>query len=250
LYYTDGVVGSVQTNISAGGSTGYLENTTSQAVDLTTNYNNNADNFFEVYLPKASAFTSINFRLGSTSANYYSASVTTDAFGNAFQTGWNLIKVPFTSMSTTGTPVLTSIKYIRVTFTYDGTQQNQVLINQFFSRIGFIFNVEYYSKYLFRDAITGIFQEKVTADSNIINLDTDGYNLFLFASGAEIVQQTQGLDALFYDAGAFENRYQGSLTTYKNKYKSELIKPQSYYYNQPKAGYRRFMSSSWGLPPA
>lgn len=251
LFFTDGVSGSVQTNLAAAGSTGALQNLTMTAVDLTNNLNNNADNFFQVYLPSAAAFSSLDFRMGSSQTKYYELTgITTDFMGNAFSDGWNIIKVPFTSMAVVNAPNIAAINFLRVNFNYNGTAQNQVLINQFYSRIGTLFNMEYYSKYLFRDSITNVFKEKVTADTDIVNLDTDGYNLFLFASGAEAVQQMQGLDALFFDAGSFENRYQTTLQRYFNKYKAETIKPHSYYYNQPRAGYRRYISSSWGLPPA
>lgn len=240
LFFTDGVAGSVQTNLALLGSAGYLENSTMTAVNLTNNYNNNADNFFQVYLPQASAFSSVAFRLGSSSTAYYELTgITTDANGNSFSNGWNLIKVPFTSMTTVGVPNIAAISYIRATFNYDGSQQNQVLINQFYSRIGVLFNMEYYSKYLFRDT-TGAFKEKVTQDTDYVNLDTDGYNIFLFAAGAEMVQQIQGVDALFFDAGQFEQRYQAAIATYKNKYKSETTKPQTVYYWQPRASYNRF----------
>lgn len=250
LFFTTGVAGSVQTNLALtniAGSTGYLENSTMTAVNLTNNYNNNADNFFQVYLPQASAFTSVSFRIGSSPANYYELTgITTTALGNAFSTGWNLIKVPFPSMTTTGTPNLAAINYIRATFTYDGSLQNQVLINQFYSRIGVLFNMEYYSKYLFRDATTGVFQEKATDNKNYVNLDTDAYNIFLFAAGAEMIQQTQGLDALFYDGGQFETRYQAAIATYKNKYKSETTKPQTIYYWQPKSNYNNYVNLGFG----
>lgn len=241
LFFTSGVAGSVQTNLTLGGSQGYLENSTLQAVDLTNNYNNNSDQFVYVYLPNASSFSSIEVRFGSSSSKYYVLSgITTNFLGNSFVTGWNLIKIPFTSVTATNSPNIAAINYIRITFNYDGTLQNQVLINQFYSRIGFLFTMEYYSKYLFRDETTGIFQEKVTDVSNIINLDTDGLNLFLFASGIEAVQQMQGADAMFADSPNFEQRYATSLATYKNKYKSEITKPRTQYYVQPTAGYRRF----------
>lgn len=249
--YTDGVTSSVQTNLAAGQTTGFLQNSTMTAVDLTNEYNNNATQFFQVYLPNAAAITSLEFQLGSgVGAYYHLAGITTTWQGTAFQNGWNLIAVPFPSMTAVGSPTITAINFIKIIFTYNGTQQNQVLINQFYSRIGIIFDMEYYSKYLFRDAITGVFQEKVTDDSNIINLDTDAYDLFLFAAGADATQQMQGLSALFYDANYFENRYQTCLANYKNKYKGEKIKPHSYYYSQPQAGYRRYLSSTQGFPPS
>lgn len=249
VFATDGVNGSVQTNLAAGAnpSTGYLYNSTMTAVDLTNNYNNNANFFFQVYLPNASAFTSLDFRIGSSSGNYYEMSgITTTSLGNTFANGWNLISVPWSSMTTVGTPVLTAINYIYIGFTYNGTAQVQVLINQFYSRIGVLFTMEYYSKYLFRDGTSGVFQETVTADSNVVNLDTDGYNGFLFAAGAEAVQQMQGLDALFFDASKFETRYQAWLATYKAKYKSEILKPQGQYYQTPKSSYQRYLTSGWG----
>lgn len=250
VFFTDNTYGSVQTNLSAA-ATGTLTNSTMQAVNLTNDYNNNSNIFFQVYLPNASAFSSLSFKLGSSSVNYYSQTgITTDFMGNVFANGWVLLSIPFTSMTVNGTPNLTALNYIQVTFNYNSVAQVGVLINQFYSRVGVLFNMEYYSKYLFRDSTTSVFKEKVTADTDIINLDTDGYNLFLYASGAFATQQMQGLDALFYDANDFESKYQAALATYKNKYKGEKTKPHAYYYNLPRSGYRQYLSSSYGLPPA
>lgn len=250
--YTDGVTSSVQTNLAAGQTTGFLQNSTMTAVDLTNEYNNNATQFFQVYLPNAAAITSLELQLGSgVGAYYHLAGITTTWQGTAFQNGWNLIAVPFPSMTAVGSPAITAINFIKVIFTYNSTQQNQVLINQFYSRIGIIFDMEYYSKYLFRNSTTGVFQEQVATDNDLINLDTDGLNLFLFASGQEAVQQMQGADSLFSDGPTFGQRYTAALTTYKNKYKSEITKPKTQYYVQPAAGYRRWMNSNGygNLPP-
>lgn len=250
LFFSDGAASSLQITLNQTGvpaSAGFVTNSSMVPVDLTQNYQNNAMNFFQVYIPNASAFTSLSFKLGSSAnAYYHTDTITTNAMGFALQTGWNLISVPFASMSIQGVPNISAINYIQVGFVYNGTLQNQVLLNQFYSRIGVLFNMEYYSKYLFRDAMTGVFQEKVTDVSNVINLDTDGYNLFLFATGGEITQQVQGVDALFYDSTQFEQRYQASLSTYKAKYKSEIIKPQSNYYYQPRRGYRQFYGFGMG----
>lgn len=242
-YFTDGASGSVsfqlaQTGIA--GSTGYLENSTMSAINLTAQYNN-AYEFFQTYLPNASGFSNIKFRFGTDSANYYEFSaITTDFMGNAWVNGWNQQGKSWTTATTTGSPTLSNIKYIKIEFTYDGTLQTQVRINQFWSRLGVIFNMEYYSKYLFRDATSGVFQEKVTNLSNIVNLDTDSYNLFLYASGIEAVQQQQGLDAMFFDNNDFEGKYQNSLAAYRSKYKSEITKPTGNYYRNRNASYRRY----------
>lgn len=243
LYMTDGAPGSVSFQLNqtgVPGSVGSISNSTMSAIDLTNQYNN-ADEFFNFYIPNASGITSVSYRFGSSAGNCYdSGAISLDQMGDAFVDGWNLVSKNWASFSTVGTPVITAINYIQVSFTYDGTLQTQVLLNQFYSRLGVIFNQEYYSKYLFRDAITDEFKENTTDVSDLVNLDTDGVNLLLYAMLGMVAQQVQGADALYYDANEAEQRYQAELANYKGKYKSELSKPHTSYYAQPRASYRRF----------
>lgn len=233
--------GSLSFDLSAGGagSTGYLEDSTMVPVDLTTHLNQ-GQIFLYTYLPVGSDFSNINIRFGSSSANYYSINATADFAGNAFQNGWNLIAFDFSSATTTGTPDITAVDYVRVTWTYNGTAQTSVRLDNIVSRLGSIFEIEYYSKYFFRDAITLAFQETVTDDSNLINLDTETYDLLFHKLGSYAVQQQQGLDATFFDSPWFENKYQETLARYKAKYKSQLQKPQATYYKQPNPNYSRY----------
>lgn len=248
-YTTDGGSGSVQFNIAqtgVAGSVATITNTTGFGVDLTAHFNN-ADEFFAIYLPNASAITSIDYQFGTNASNYYdSGSITTDMMGNGFVNGWNYIKVPFSSFTTVGTPTITSIGgFVSVSITYNGVVQTQVLLNQFWSRLGIIFNQEYYSKYLFRDSTTGVFQPTVTNESNYVNLDVDGLDMFLWATFSEAVKQQQGLDALFGDGPTAEQRYVDAVTKYQAKYKSETQKPQSFYYTTPNASYRTYFGRNW-----
>lgn len=240
---TDGGSGSVQFDISQTGipaSVAVIQNTTLTQIDLSEHYNN-ADEFFSFYIPNASGITSIEYRFGSSSSNYYSSgALTTDMMGNSFNNGWNTVKKTWSDFSTTGTPDYTAIDFVQVRITYNGTLQTQVLLNQFWSRLGVIFTQEYYSKYLFRDSVTNAFKAETDSENDYVNLDIDGLNLFVFASLGEIAQQVQGADALYYDANQAETRYQESLSVYKGKYKSEVTKPHTQYYSQPAAGYRRF----------
>lgn len=246
---TDGGSGSVQFNIAQTGVVGSvatITNTTGTAVDLSAQYNN-ADEFFAIYLPNASGITSVEYKFGTNSSNYYdSGAITTDMMGNAFVNGWNYIKIPWSSFSIVGSPTITSLgQYVSVSITYNGTLQTQVLLNQFWSRLGVIFNQEYYSKYLFRNATTGVFQERVTDESNLVNLDTDGLDCFVWSVVREAVQQQQGLDASFSDGPNAEQRYQDAVAKYKAKYKSEIIKPGSSYYQTPNASYRQYIGRGY-----
>lgn len=243
-YYTDGASGSVSFSLNATGvpgSTGTITNSTMGAVNLSTQYNNGTE-FFWVYLPTASAITSVAFKLGSSASNYYSfPAQTLDYQGNALVNGWNLLGVSWTLATIVGTPDNTAINYISTTFTYDGTLQTQVRINQFWSRLGVIFNINYYSKYLFMDSSTFAFKAKTDNNNDYVNLDIDGFNLFLYAAALEAVQQQQGLSASFFDDPNLEGKYNDALSEYQSKYKSEITKPRKYYYRQPSQGYRRFL---------
>jgi hypothetical protein len=236
--------GSLQFNLSAGQSTGYLENSTLTAVDLTDELNQGTQ-FLFVYLPSASSVTAVTLRWGSSSGNYYSVSTSVTQSNTTFQNGWNLLAFPWTSATTTGSPDVTSITYVRVTFTYDSTLQTGVLVNGLTSQLGSLLNMEYYSEDLFRDAITGGFQATVTDDSNLINLGIESYNIFLDQLAYLTAQQLQGLDALFFDANFFSTAYQQGIQKYKNTYKSQVQKPQTNYYVMPPKGYTGYLPRRW-----
>lgn len=250
-YMVDGGTGSVQFNLAqtgTPGTIGIISNSTQDTIDLSGQYNN-ADEFFSIWFPDASAITSVRYIFGSDTSgatDYYdSGEITEQYLGYAFQNGWNSIAEGWANFSIAGTPDASSISYVEIRVTYNGVLQTQVLLNQFWSRLGVIFNQEYYSKYLFRDATSGAFVEKVTDSSNFVNLDTDGVNGLLYAMLGMVAQQIQGADALFYDANDAEQKYTDWLAGYKAKYRSEIIKPNTSYYRTPNASYRRFFGRRW-----
>ncbi len=238
--------GALVFNLDAGSATGYVENSTLTPVDLTSHLNTSTL-FTWVYLPTGSSITSVSLRWGSSTSAYYSYTATTAQNGSAFINGWNLVAFPWVSASTTGSPDVSSIVYTRITLAYDGTLQTGVKVDTVKSTLGFIFQLQYYSKYLFRNATTNVFQETVTdaTDNNlVINLDTDSYNL-LFNKVAFFVAQTlQGADAA-YDATFFDSEYMSSLEKYRKLNPSEAIKKSESYYTMPKKSFSRFNPGFW-----
>jgi len=233
--------GSLQLDVTTGAA--YIENSTMTAVDL-SNVVNQSSLFVWVYVPTGANLTSVDLRWGSSSSNYYHRTVTQTQQGTAFINGWNLCQFQWSGATTVGSPNSASIGYGRVTLNVTAGM-TACLINGMDSILGTILTYEYYSKYLFRNAITGAYQETVLDDSDLINLDTESYNLLTYKVAALVVQQQQGLDATFYDGPYFENKYQQALLRYKSMYKSELQKPQSLYYNQPDTSYNRFFGRGW-----
>ncbi len=221
---------SLQFDLSGATGTGYLQISNMPAVDLSLLVNQTVQ-FLYTYLPTGTDFSSINFRFGSSSSNYYSYTATVTQQNVAFGNGWNLLAFPWLGSSTVGTPNSASITYLRVTWNYTvGHAQTAVLLNNIVANLGRILNVVYYSKYMFSDAITGAYKERVTDVSDIINLDTEAYAIFFNLVAFLAMQQQQGLDAAFYDGNFFLQQYQMGLLRYKQMYPSQQQKAQSVYY--------------------
>lgn len=237
--------GSIEFNLSAGAnpSTGFISNSTMGAVDLTA-HQNQSYLFWYVYLPTGASISSVALSWGSSSANFWTVNATTNWQGNSLINGWNLIGVPWLGAIQTGTPVVSAVNYLKAAYTYNGTLQTAVHLNQVVSNLGTIFQILYYSKYLFRDGTTNVFQETVTDDSNLVNLDTDTYPTFFNLLAYYTVQQTSGGDA-GQDMAFFMAEYQKSLARYQALYKSQLQKPQLSYYNPQAPGYQKYLGQRY-----
>ncbi len=228
--------GALQFDITTGA--GWIENSTMSAVNL-SEFLLQTSFFNWVSVPTGANLTSTELRIGSSASDYYHLTVTQTQQGTTFVNGWNLEQYQWKLMSTVGSPNASAITYARITLNVTGNM-NACLVNGLDSILGTVLSYEYYSKYLFRNASTGAYQETVLDDSDLINLDTESFNLLTYKVAELAVQQQQGLDASFYDGPYFQNKYQAALLRYKSMYKSELQKPQSQYYQQPIVGYNRF----------
>lgn len=215
---------SIKFDISAGGTTAYIENSTFSSVDLSSISNNGAV-FVWVYIPSTTIIQSVNLRWGSSVSDYYNRTVTTQHTG-LFKEGWNLCRFDWSGSTQVGTPDDTEINYLRVTINYDGTATTGVRVDNIIAQIGQAFDIVYYSKYLFKDS-DGNNKEKADDDSDTVNLDTDSYNLFLMKSAEFAIQQVkkQSPDLIY-----FQKEYDKNLVKYKKMYRSEVIKPAMTYY--------------------
>ncbi len=227
--------GALQFDATTGAA--YIENSTMDSVDL-SEVLNQSSLFTWAFVPTGSNLTSVELRFGSSSADYYLLVVTQTQQATAFANGWNLEQFPWASMTSVGSPDPSAITYARITLNVTASA-TACKVNGLNSILGTILNYEYYSKYLFRNASTGTYQETVLDDSDLINLDTESFNLLTYKVAGLVVQQQQGVDATYYDGPYFDNKYQQALLRYKAMYKSELQKPQSVYYQVPNTSYSR-----------
>jgi hypothetical protein len=240
-YMVDGV-GCLQFNVGIG--TGYIESSTLPIIDL-TGHEQIAQEFFWAYFP--SAPTSVNLRWGSSTSAYYSGSATIQADGTAFRAGWNNITIPWSSAIATGSPTITSYDTIRFTVIAP-TAMTGVKFCTPKSIMGQYLEAEYYSKYFFRNPNTNAFQEKVVDDSSdietLLNLDTEGYGIFIAKLSELIFQQLQG-DNAKVESEKYEQKYRKLLMRYKNLYPSEVQFAQEAYYEPTKGNYDGFVPKIW-----
>lgn len=240
LQFVTGAQSSVEFDTLAGQSTATLTNSTMTANDLTTHLLQ-SQIFFWTYLPTAANVTSVEIRWGSDTSNYWSQVLTTTQSGTAFANGWNLLQATWSTATKVGNPNVAAVDTIVLIWTYNSTQMTGFRFNSIYSRLGMISEIEYYSKYLYQNSVTGAFQETILTDSDIINLDTESRNLLYLLTATYAVQQVQGLDAMFFDDQYFQQKYNTALAEYKAQYKSEWQKPKSQYYKMPNASYRNWV---------
>jgi hypothetical protein len=238
--------GDIQFDLAAGSSTGSIQISTLSAVDL-TGLVNIGYLFYWVYLPDASAITSLTLRWGSdVTANYYTYTNTTTQQGTAFQTGWNLIAIPWASATKVGSPTTTGYDSVQLIPIYNSTLQTGLRFCNLTCAPGYIYQLQYYSKYMFRNPSTNVFQETVvdvaTDGNTIINLDTDSYNLLFNKTAQFVAQSLQGADAE-YDAVFFEKEYITGLIKYKSLNPSETILKSATYYHPANRKYPRYFNN-------
>ncbi len=235
--------GSLSFDVTTG--TGSISKTLASTLNL-SNQINQSSFFYYLYLPTGSQLTSTAIRWGSDSSNYYTRTLNVTNEGNAFATGWNLIRADWLGATVVGSPTVTSIAYVDILVTVSANQTG-IKVDNIVSNMGLYRTIEYYSKYLFRNASTGAFQETVTDNSNLINLDTESYNIYLALLAFYATQQVQGLSALFFDDRFWGQEYLKLKTRYTSINKSQVQKPREPYYTPQKGGFGKYLGRRWGL---
>jgi len=143
-----------------------------------------------IYLPDASIITSIKVRVGSSSANYYE--ITGQIHFGTIRNGWNLYRFDWDGVTDSGTTDETVIDYVRLEIVATSADTD-IRIGKMFSKIPTPREYVYYSNYLFRSA-TGTFKETPSTDTDIINLDIDSENLYVYECARIAARELQNAE--------------------------------------------------------
>lgn len=199
--------------------------TTLTSVSLSSVVNNST---FHIYIQ--GAVSQITILVGTNASNCYSMTATTTQQNTTFQSGvWNLAAFPWQNATVIGSPNPAAITFIQVTPTL--TAAGTFKINNVTNNSGVMQEIVYYSKYLFRNATTGAFQETITSlnDTEQINLDTDSYNLLVYLVALFATQQSND-KSMKQDVDFLEGKYKDELENYKRRYPSQSETPRQPYY--------------------
>lgn len=179
--------GAISWDISAaGGTTAGIQNSGLNSFDLTDYLGGNGSIFVWVYITSTTNLTNFILRVGSSSSDYYSKTVTTQADGTALANGWNLLRFALTSLSETGSVTDTACDFVALymTKTAGKVSETDYRFDNLLLKKGEIHNLRYYSKYPWQSS-GGTYKENSTLDSDLLNADTTEFDL-LVAKGIEL----------------------------------------------------------------
>lgn len=232
----DYISGSTSLNFDTGATAtaGGIANSTMTAVDL-TDHDEKSTLFVWVYIPDSALVTNWILRWGNDASNYWSRTVTTAHDSTAFRNGWNLLAFQWNGATETGTVAPASIDYLDIRVTHTATADTDYRIDNIVSSLGSIWEIVYYSKFLFRSSAS-TWLEVPTADTDTINLDSESNNILVYETlkllAPEIMEEDASFDVNFYDRelnGADLN-HPGLYALYERRYPSQRLKQRNTYY--------------------
>ena len=237
------------------GTTGTLTNSTLTAVDV-TRFAQNSHIYFKVYLSSVTNFTGFTLKVGTDSANYITASGTTDYLGNTPVVGWNKFRIAWDGTTTVvGTLTLTSFQYIQLTLTYSvnpSTTGNR--FENFFISEDVPLNLQYYSHFATTDVSASNAPAQVFTDSAATGdptLWTDRWDFVNEAFVNSVMEIITWMTGETDDRNIAIERIKGFVDPLKSKLPSKRLYPEMAIVadlNFPNSGYpwgRRYPRSSW-----
>jgi hypothetical protein len=188
LNYVEGNA-SLGMDLSGSTGSGVITNSTASAVDLSA-YRYQDASMLWVFIPTgySSRFTSFKLLRGESASAYKEVTVTTKADGTAFNDGWNYLMFNWNTASTTGSPTNLLNTYRKFTITYSaGTAISGFLIDGWSNSFGQLYEIEYYSEYLFRSS-SGTWKSVPDSDTDLVNVSPSSYEILKTEMMVDITQ--------------------------------------------------------------
>jgi len=227
--------GALNFDMATGAATGYIENSTMDALDL-TDYDEKGSIFVWVYIPDysdAQADTVTNFilRWGNSDAAYWHRTVTTNNEGATFYDGWNLLRFDWNGATEVGTVDPTAIDYLRLTVTKSTSlaADTDWRVDNFIIRLGEIYNTVYYTKYGWQTSALA-YQEESSATTDLLVADTDEIEGIAFKAAEYASQELKEYEEM----KQFRADYENWKSKYTSNNPSEALKKTRAYASLPR----------------
>ena len=163
--------------------------------------------------------TTVEFRWGSSSSNYWSLTVDKPANSAVFQDRWNLLQFDWRDATETGTVTETAINYLLVTVNYSASQADAVgfRINDINIYNPKEMKLVYFSNFTVAITASLVWKARATATTDIL-LAPDIYkNVYVDAFNWYMMQFLYPLDADLVKA--YELKYRGQYDARQKKWK-------------------------------
>ena len=220
--------GSINFDISsAGGTTAGIKNTALNSFDLTDFLQGNGAVFAWVKLTSETDITNFILRLGQDESNYYYKTITVAHDGTAFKAGWQLLRFDLTSISSSGSPAQTSLRYaaLYMTKATGKVSETDYRFDWLVLKRGSIYETKYYSKYPWASS-AGAYKENSTDDSDYIVADSTEYNLYILKGKQMAAEEANEFEI----AGKYESQYTVAKARYiKQNPSMRIIETTEYY---------------------
>lgn len=218
--------GSLKFSLTSGGTTAGIQNTSITAFDI-SDFTADGHVYVWVYITATANITNFILDVGNDlTTNYYSDTVTTQFDSTAFVAGWNLLRFDFDGITENGTVTDTAIDSIRLYMTKtSGKTGDGYRFDHIEFHTGEIHNVLYYSRFPWQTS-AGAFLENSTADTDLLNAETDEFDGFVYKGKVELFRELRRFD-LVADA---EKVYQEWRKDYETRNPSERLQLTRSYY--------------------
>ena len=214
--------GSINWDISAaGGVTAGIQNTGLDDFDL-TDYLSAGSIFVWVYITSTTGLTNFIIRIGSSTGNYYTRTITATNEGTAFVNGWNLLRFDLPSMTEVGTVDDGACNYVALYMTKDAgkVSETDYRFDWLVIKRGKIHEVVYYTKYGWQTS-GGTYIENSTATTDLLNVDTEEFELISIKAAEFASQELKDYDDWKIHKSDYKEKKQDYII--KNPSESKLL---------------------------
>lgn len=231
--------GSLSFDFNDSGTVGWLENFTMDSVDL-SDYMQNGAVFTWFNISNQLNIQTVKIELGSSVTDYFEFTVNQPYDNNQFVQNWNLLRYPLDNMTQVGTPNPKAINRVKIIFTTTGAITSNCNIENIIARKGTVYEATYNSAFCFLDSQTLAWKQYATANTDLIPLEEDAYQILMLETAGVIMQDSYGNnDRGNNDISGIEKQLRDKYKEYTRLHKSENIEPMqtSYVFGDMYSGY-------------